>query len=147
MTLAIVRQQGLRPYPPRASVFTRRFWQALETGQFLCTRCRECARASFPPRPFCPHCWSEDVEWVALSGRGTIYSLTRVHAAPALFSALAPYHVGIVDLAEGPRIATRLLGIDEGFPIGAPVVIEVQLYDDGPLFAARVDPSIVPKPP
>lgn len=138
MTLRIVRQEGNRPYPPRVSAFTRRFWQALAAGEFITTRCRACGRLSFPPKPFCPHCWNETVEWTALCGRGIVYSLTVVHAAPALFAGMAPYHVGIVDLEEGSRIATRLLGVEQGFPIGAPVVIEVQLYDDGPLFAGRV---------
>ena len=136
MTLPVLEMAGTRPYPPRVSEFTQTFWNSLLEGKFLATRCPACARKTFPPKPFCPHCWREAPEWVPLSPRGTVYSSTVMHAVPALFRHEAPYRVGIVDLDDGLRIATRLLGIGEGFGVGARVEIVVLAYQDGPLFAA-----------
>ncbi|MCX7961327.1 MAG: Zn-ribbon domain-containing OB-fold protein [Burkholderiales bacterium] len=138
MRLAIERVAGRRPWPPRCSEFTERFWRALAEGRLTTTRCAACARLAFPPRPFCPHCWHRSVEWVELRPGGTVYSSTVVHAAPAVFAHEAPYRVGIVDLDDGLRIATRLLGVAEGFAVGARAELVVLAYDDGPLFAARV---------
>jgi uncharacterized OB-fold protein len=59
-----------------------------------------------------------------------------IHAAPAAFRAETPYRVGIVDLHEGLRIATRIVG-DPSPQIDGPVEIVVLNYLDGPLFAAR----------
>lgn len=138
MTLAVEKSAGTRPWPPRQSAFTQVFWQALATGRFITTRCDACGKPSFPPKPFCPHCWSDRVEWVPLSPGGVIYSSTVIHATPAVFRGDAPYRVGIVDLDDGVRIATRVLGVEQGFGVGARAKIVVLEYDDGPLFAARL---------
>jgi uncharacterized protein len=141
VTLAIVRVDGRRPYPPRVSAFTQTFWSGLAEGRFLGTRCGACTKASFPPKPFCPHCWSDRIEWVALAPRGTVYSSTVMHAVPAYFRHEAPYRVGIVDLDDGIRIATRVLGVEAGFGVGARAEIVVLAYEDGLLFSARIDGS------
>ena len=141
MTLAVVRVDGRRPYPPRVSAFTQTFWSGLAEGRFLGTSCDACAKSSFPPKPFCPHCWSDRIEWIELAPRGTVYSSTVMHAVPTYFRHEAPYRVGIVDLDDGIRIATRVLGVEEGFGVGARAEIVVLAYEDGPLFAARIDGS------
>jgi hypothetical protein len=69
MTLALQTVDRRRAFPPRMSEFTRRFWQGLAASRFETTRCDDCARLTFPPKPFCPHCWSQRVTWVPLSGR------------------------------------------------------------------------------
>lgn len=126
----------VRAFPPRMTEFTQRFWQGLVSGDFQTTRCDDCGRLTFPPKPFCPHCWSERVRWVPLSGRGQLYSQTVVHAAPMAFQGETPYRVGIVDLDEGLRIATRVLAEAEP-KLDTAVEIVVLHYRDGPLFAAR----------
>jgi uncharacterized OB-fold protein len=130
------RIAGKRPYPPRITEFTRPFWEALAEGRFLATRCGMCARFSFPPKPFCPHCWERRVEWMPLAPRGTVYSSTVIHAAPQIFAHEAPYRVAIIDLVDSVRIATRLIGAHD-FAIGRSVEIVTLQYEDGPLFAAR----------
>jgi uncharacterized OB-fold protein len=78
----------------------------------------------------------EALAWVPLSGRGKLYSQTVVHAAPSVFQGEVPYRVGIVDLDEGLRIATRVLA-DVEPKLDTAVEIVVLNYRDGPLFAAR----------
>jgi len=136
MTLAVLPVDRARAFPPRMTEFTQQFWRNLSIGRFETTRCESCGRYSFPPKPFCPHCWSRQIAWAPLSGRGKLYSQTVVHAAPAAFRDEIPYRVGIVDLDEGVRVATRVLA-DRGPMLDSPVEIVVLSYRDGPLFAAR----------
>ena len=138
MTLSVLNVDAALAYPPRISEFTKTFWDALVQGRWTTTGCKACSRQTFPPKPVCPHCWSTDVEWSALSPRGTLYSWTRIHAAPAVFAAEAPYVAGIVDLDSGIRLACRL--VDSHGTTWQPdmaVEIVVLRHQDGPLFAAR----------
>lgn len=138
MSLPQLPMDSDRASPPRLSEFTRTFWSALGEGRWITTRCLSCSRQTFPPRPVCPHCWSPDVEWSDLGTRGTLYSWTRIHAAPAVFAGEAPYAVGIVDLEDGIRLACRLVEREEApLRVGQPVEMLVLRYRDGPLFAAR----------
>lgn len=125
-------------YPPRHSTFTQKFWTELQAGIWQTTCCDECGKKTFPPRPVCPHCWSTDISWEPLSAQGTLYSWTRIYAAPSVFAKEAPYAVGIVDLDEGIRVACRLMDTDEmGFLPGMRVEMVALNYEDGTLFAAR----------
>ena len=96
-------------YPPRITAFTAPFWDGLREGKFRTTRCSQCSHMTFPPKPVCPECWSADVEWVDLSGRGLLRSYTEVCAAPAVFAAEVPYILCLVDLDEGVRCVSRVL--------------------------------------
>ncbi|KAA9163315.1 Zn-ribbon domain-containing OB-fold protein [Amycolatopsis acidicola] len=96
-------------YPPRITPFTKTFWDGLREGRFSTTRCRQCSHMTFPPKPVCPECWSKDVEWVELSGRGVLRSYTEVTAAPSMFAAEAPYILCLVDLDEGIRCLSRVI--------------------------------------
>jgi uncharacterized OB-fold protein len=136
--LSIVAATGRLAYPPRVSAFTQPFWVGLGQGRWQTTCCEACGRQTFPPRPVCPHCWSDKMRWTPLSARGTLYSWTRIHAAPAVFAAEAPYAVGIVDLDAGIRLACRLLDANHAkWTPGMAVEMAVLQYEDGPLFAAR----------
>jgi uncharacterized OB-fold protein len=137
MSLEILHVSRTRPYPPRVTAFTQHFWDAIAQGRLETTVCDDCEKFTFPPKSFCPHCWSTRTHWAGLSGRGLLYSQTLIHAAPAIFRDEAPYRVGIVDLEEGLRVATRILS--ETTPaLDVPVLIVTLLYTDGPLFAARL---------
>jgi uncharacterized OB-fold protein len=137
LTLPIIQQSGRRAYPPRVSALTKPFWERLAEGRFITTSCRSCNSMTFPPKAFCPGCWSKHVEWIDLPTRGRIYSQTKVHAAPAAFAREAPYRLCIMDLHAGIRIATRLVEAPEKLPLGSEAELVILMYEDGPLFAAR----------
>lgn len=138
MTLDIVDIAHPRAYPPRISAFTEPFWQGLTEGRWQSTRCTACARLTFPPKPVCPHCWSQDMQWDSLPDEGELYAWTRVHAPPAVFVDEAPYYLGIIDLDGGLRIAVRLLDpASGGYRPGVRMRVVALRYADGPLFAAR----------
>jgi len=97
-TLAV--QSALRP--------DIEFRDFLRHGRFMIQRGRTSGRCFFYPRVVEPGSGSEDLEWVEASGLGTIYSTTVVRTKPP-----APvYNVAIVQLHEGPRLMSRVEGID-----------------------------------
>src|SRR5258708_4223018 len=108
-----------KPYPvPDAD--TAPFWDAVAAGRLEVQRCQSCRRHVFYPRSLCPHCGGVNLKWVTVSGRGTVYSFTVVHRAPAEFQADAPYVVALVELEEGVRMFSRLVA-------GGPSAVRVAL--------------------
>ena len=134
MSLPIIDVPSARPWPPRVSAFTKPFWDALMEGRLITTRGKRSGRLTFPPKPFCPHDWGREVEWVELSGRGKLYAQTVIHAAPAAFAGEVPIRNGIVDLNEGLRVAARIVGEPA---LDTAVECVVLRYSDGPLFGFR----------
>ena len=95
---------------PQPDLETQPFWDAAREGRLLIKRCNACARTHFYPRPFCPHCWSQDVEWMDASGRATLYTWSVVHRNDLPpFHERVPYVAAVVDLAEGPRMMTNVV--------------------------------------
>ena len=81
---------------------------ALDAGQFQIQRCKACAQAVFYPRELCPHCGSDQLAWETPSGKGPVYSTTVIRRKP---DAGGDYNVALVDLAEGPRMMSRVEGM------------------------------------
>jgi uncharacterized OB-fold protein len=105
--------EGVRFDLPTPDDTTRAFWDATTRGVLLIKRCRACGRAHFYPRPFCPHCWSEEVEWEEARGRATLYTWSVVHANDLPpFQERVPYVAAVVDLEEGPRMMTNVVDWD-----------------------------------
>ncbi|MEU2504136.1 Zn-ribbon domain-containing OB-fold protein [Streptomyces sp. NPDC007863] len=99
---------------PDVDAFTRAYWDAAAEGRLLIRRCRACDRPHHYPREFCPHCWSEDGEWTEASGRATLYTWSVVHRNDLPpFGDRVPYVAAVVDLAEGPRMMTRVVDVPE----------------------------------
>lgn len=95
---------------PQPDAETAPFWAGTKEGKLLIKHCAACERTHFYPRPFCPHCWSADVEWMEASGRATLYtwSIVRRNDLPP-FPERVPYVAAVVDLAEGPRMMTNVV--------------------------------------
>ena len=98
---------------PQPDLETQAFWDGARDGRLCIKRCRACSKSHFYPRPFCPHCWSEDVGWVDASGRATLYtwSIVRRNDLPP-FPERVPYVAAVVDLVEGPRMMTNIVECD-----------------------------------
>lgn len=116
---------------PEADDFTRPFWDAAAGGRLLIRRCRACAKAHHYPREFCPHCWSEDVDWERASGRATLYTWSVVHRNDLPpFGDRVPYTAAVVDLAEGPRMMTEVVGCPES-ELSIGMELEVTFKEEG----------------
>jgi uncharacterized OB-fold protein len=121
---------------------TREFWEALAQSRFVLPRCKGCAGWIWYPRGFCPACGSLDTEWQQVSGRGRIYSYTVVRKSglPGWADAV-PYVIAYVELDEGPRVMSNIVGCDpDALTIGSPVRVVTATNADGQaLFRFQLD--------
>ncbi|MEV2252390.1 OB-fold domain-containing protein [Streptomyces sp. NPDC050147] len=132
------KPQGKRPRP----VINRDnagFWEGVARHQLLIQRCGGCQTLRFPWLPGCNACGSLDWDTVEASGEGTVYSYVVMHHPP--FPAFdPPYAVGLIDLAEGVRMVSNVVGVPgDKVRIGQPVRLEFQRVDkelDLPVFRA-----------
>lgn len=85
------------------------FWDAAAEGELKVQRCGGCGRHVFYPRPICLHCWADALDWVTVSGRGTLKSFTEIWKPghPGWIPA-TPYLVGLVELDEGPTLLSHV---------------------------------------
>ncbi len=113
------------PPLPQPSVESEPFWDAVQRGELRIQRCARDGELFFPPASRCPRDWS--TEWTSekVSGRGTVHSFVVFQRSyhPAFRDAI-PYAVAIVELAEGPRMVTRLVDVDvKDVRVGMPVEV------------------------
>ncbi|GAA1713873.1 MFS transporter [Nonomuraea bangladeshensis] len=87
------------------------FWEGAANGELRVQRCASCERHYFYPRPFCPACGSADVEWTTVSGAARLLSYVINHRPLPPFDPATPVVVALVELAEGPRLMTNIVGV------------------------------------
>ena len=130
-------------FEPPVGVEGEAFWEATREGRLLVQWCTSCDRGVFYPRVFCPHCGggNDALEWRTASGRATVYAAAVEHrpeAAGANFSGGQPYCVALVDLEEGVRMLTNVVGCPpDDVRSGMPVTVTWEPLSDGrrlPLF-------------
>ncbi|MFA9477433.1 Zn-ribbon domain-containing OB-fold protein [Phycisphaerales bacterium AB-hyl4] len=108
---------------------TEPFWQAAKRHELVFQQCRACGQRMHFPRLMCHQCLSKDVEWIPSAGRGTVYSYTIVHqAAHESFASEVPYVYAIIDLDEGIRMISNVVGVEPAaVTIDMPVKV---MFDD-----------------
>ena len=96
-------------------------------------RCRNCGARWVPPRPICIACYSSNLEWIEVSGKGKLAAFTCIFIPPPSMAAQGydrkhPYCVGIVELDDGGRVDARIEGVDatnpESIEIGMPMKVK-----------------------
>ncbi|MGA5759678.1 MFS transporter [Nonomuraea bangladeshensis] len=87
------------------------FWEGAANGELRVQRCASCERHYFYPRPFCPACGSADVAWTTVSGAARLLSYVINHRPLPPFDPATPVVVALVELAEGPRLMTNIVGV------------------------------------
>jgi uncharacterized protein len=119
------------PVPaPAVNPETREFWAATAQGRLLLKRCQDCGAVIWYPRVICPQCASLRTEWFEAGGRGRIYSYTVNHRGEGAYQGSPPFVLAYVELDEGPRMMTNIVGAEEPeLAVGLPV--EVVFHDTG----------------
>jgi len=121
------------------------FFEGAARGELMIRRCRACGYAmwpashsgSLPLSPVCHSCFSRELDWVAASGTATLYSFTVVHQPHPGFEDDVPYNVALVELAEGPRLLSAVVGCDNAdLRVGMPLEV---------VFEARSPDVSIPK--
>ena len=104
------------------------YYDALQRHEMRMQRCAN-GHFRYPVNPLCPECLSPQFTWEPVSGRGAVYSFVIVHQMydPGLKGEL-PYNVAIIELEEGPRVVTNIVGCrNEDVRVCMPVRVQ---YDD-----------------
>ena len=125
------------PIEPPVTDVSAPFWEATRQRMLLLQWCVDCDRPIFYPREVCPLCMGSALEWRRASGRGAVYAVTVEHHPqhPAM-NEIAPYPVALVDLDEGVRMLSRLVGCSDP-RVGMSVNVTWEELTDGrnlPLF-------------
>jgi uncharacterized OB-fold protein len=131
---------------PYASWESRGWWEGAGRGELVLQRCTSCGLVQHKPRALCVKCLTGTIEHFVASGRGTIHTFTVTHQNQAPpFNAQLPYVLAYVELEEGPRVLTNIVGADPAdLRIGQQVVVDFATSprDDGEAFAvARFRPA------
>ena len=97
---------------PRPAPESVPYWQGAKQHKLLIPHCKSCDHYWFPPSQRCPNCLSPDFAWAESSGRGKVYSFVVFHRVfhPA-FETEVPYVVALIELEEGPRLLSNIIGI------------------------------------
>lgn len=115
--------------------------EALAEGRLTFQRCSRCRNAWLPPRDHCPRCLSAEWSWEDASGRAKVVSWVVYHRSyhPA-FADRIPYNVVVVELEEGPRMISNVVGIEgaEGLAIDAPLEVCFEREGDVPVARFRL---------
>lgn len=100
-----------KPLPEPRS-WSKEFWEAAKMHELIIQQCGNCKQNIFYPQVCCPNCLStEDLRWIKASGKGKVYSFSVVYANPPLvFKEDVPYVPAIIELEEGIRLFSNIVG-------------------------------------
>lgn len=100
----------LKPIPI-PSQESKPYWEALRAHKLLMPHCDACDKFWFPPSHNCPRCAAENWQWRPVRGQGRIFSYVVYHRVyhPG-FASEVPYAVGVIELDEGPRLLSNVIG-------------------------------------
>jgi uncharacterized OB-fold protein len=100
---------------PEISDETRPFWDGTRGEQLVLQQCARCRHIRYPISRICPECLEAGHEWVPLSGRGEVYSSIVFHQVyNKAFADDVPYNVSLIQLDEGPRMFSNVVGVPPG---------------------------------
>jgi uncharacterized OB-fold protein len=106
------------------------FWQGVAAGELRIQRCTACRALRHPPGPMCPHCQSLEWDTILSQGRGHVFSYVVAHHPPVP-PFRYPNAIALIELDEGTRLVSNLVGIDPAaIEIGQRVRVEFTKVDD-----------------
>jgi uncharacterized OB-fold protein len=106
------------------------FKKFLTEEKLMGSRCLACGSLFVPPRPICVDCNGSKMQWIELSGNGSLAAFTCISIGPGFMRAEGfdrhnPYCSGVVALEEGGRVDARITGVDpkqpETLAVGMPL--------------------------
>ncbi|MFJ6410416.1 bifunctional MaoC family dehydratase N-terminal/OB-fold nucleic acid binding domain-containing protein [Streptomyces hydrogenans] len=137
-------ERSERPRRPRPVINRDNagFWEGVAAHRLLIQRCTACGTLRFPWLPGCNDCGAGEWDTVEAGGEGTVHSYVVMHHPP--FPAFdPPYAVGLIELAEGVRMISNVVGVPyDKVRIGMPVRLEFRRFDEElvlPVFRAVED--------
>ncbi len=115
-----------QPPLPQPDALTAPFWGACGQDRLEVSACADCGHRFLPPGPCCTRCWSPRLAPAEVSGRGRVFSFA-VYRRTYHPGMPAPYVVALVELDEGPRLISNIVGCaPEGVAIDMPVELRFE---------------------
>jgi uncharacterized OB-fold protein len=106
------------------------WWDRINEGELPIQRCKQCGTLRHPPRPMCWKCQSLEWDYIVSSGKGTVYSYVVLYR-PEFPGYTYPLVAALIDLEEGTRIASNIVGIEPAdVKIGMAVELSIENVDD-----------------
>jgi uncharacterized OB-fold protein len=122
-----------RPLPRADEFDTRDFWAGTLEKEFRYQQCDHCEKVIFYPRRHCTGCTSGTLLWKVSQGKGTVYTYSVVRQSyHPFFRNRVPYAVAWIDMDEGPRILSNIVGVEnalEDVQIGMKVEVEWEEHE------------------
>jgi uncharacterized OB-fold protein len=123
-----------RPLPKLTERDTAEFWARTKQRKLSYQKCADCGGVVFYPRRHCTHCLGNNLEWHTASGKGTVYTFSVIRQSyHPFFRTQVPYAVAWIDLDEGPRILSNVVGLTERsaeLEIGQVVMVEWEPHEE-----------------
>jgi uncharacterized OB-fold protein len=118
MIMASMNMEGMSMQGTKVKkheLVVKKWYETLDEGKILSTKCRRCGTYEFPPLYCCNNCSGSDVEWAEISGEGKLleFTLPGVATSNPEYAHLMPYGVGVVELKEGTSIIAVVRGISK----------------------------------
>ena len=110
----------------------REFFDGARSGRLMVQKCDNCGKLRFPAHDLCSKCNSTASQWVAVSGRGEVFSFNIMHQLyhPG-FASEVPYAVVMVELEEGCKFVSNLIGVKpHDIKCGMPVEVAFEKLND-----------------
>ena len=105
-------QEVYRKPLPVPTPETQFFWDKCKEHELWLQRCQTCQHVFFYPRLHCPQCLSDNVPGFRASGKGTLWTYMINHRPVPGFEDDAPYAIAVIQLEEGPRMMSNIVGIE-----------------------------------
>jgi uncharacterized OB-fold protein len=125
---------------PVADELSRPFWDAAKARRLEVQRCGSCGYYNHPPRPYCDACLAQELTFVPVSGRATIYTFTVMHQRDvAGFEDEAPFVTIVVELTEQAQLL-MVSNLPKGDRSKLSIGAEVEVY-----FEERSEGVVIPQ--
>ncbi len=127
---------------PERDAINSPYWDSLAQGALSYQRCDACGNAWLPPRSECPVCLADTYHWEKARGVAKLISWVTYHIAyhPA-FKDRLPYNVAVVELDEGPRLISNVVGIDEDAQLHIEQPLRLVIEQEGETAVPRFAPA------
>jgi len=99
----------------------KEFYRLLKGREFKTTKCKSCGEVALPPRMFCPFCFKDEVDWVDMPRKGSLYAFTQQQRSLRFGK---PDVIGVVELPAAGRLLTRIDAPIESLSIGDEVELD-----------------------
>jgi uncharacterized OB-fold protein len=133
----MIGENGAELFPGKTPGPTQQFLLHIEQGRFMLQKCTRTHQYFYYPRAATLQASSSELEWVEVSGDGTVYSTTVVRRPQERGG---DYNISIVELSEGPRMLTRVLGID---PASVSIGMKVKAKIEKPDWDSKITTPLV----